>query len=258
MAYENAASRLQEIINISKTTAGYLVDWDGCCALGNTLTPEAAAFLRAHQDRVAIVSNNSTCTQEDFQEILERDEIRLPRDKIRLAGIEALHRATQFDKGDTMVLGDPHMRGVARKLGLGLTQEDANVVVLLRDRRFTYRRLERAVNALAKGAHLIVANPDLTHPAQDGGLKPETGSLLAAIRACVELDATKIDIVGKPSPLMFHEGCRALSLPPEKVTMLGDNPATDIAGARAPGMQAILTSARSPDVFEALMGVDAR
>ena len=53
MAYENAASRLQEIINISKTTAGYLVDWDGCCALGKTclLAQEAKArvvFWRCH------------------------------------------------------------------------------------------------------------------------------------------------------------------------------------------------------------------
>lgn len=256
MAYEFPAQRLEEITSISNSTSGYLVDWDGCCALGNSLVPEAAEFLRANQNRVAIVSNNSTCTPEDFQQILERDNIRLEGDKILLAGIEALHRATQFDNALTMVLGDPHMRGTARKLGLTLTQENADVVVLLRDRRFTYRRLERAVNSLAKGAHLIVANPDFTHPAPDGGLKPETGSLLAAIRSCVDIEATRIDIVGKPSSHMFEKGCRALNLPAEKVTMLGDNPATDIAGAHALGMQAILTSARSPEVFEALLGVE--
>ena len=252
MAYEYPAERLEEITDIGSSASGFLVDWDGCCALGNTLIPEAAAFLRAHQERVAIVSNNSTCTPEDFQVTLKRDGIELPCNRILLAGIEALHRATDWNGVNTMVLGDPHMRGIARNLGLSLTQEDADTVVLLRDRRFTYRRLERAVNSLAAGAHLIVANPDLTHPAPDGGLKPETGSLLAAMRACVDLDETRMDIVGKPSPHLFQLGCKALGMAPEEVVMLGDNPMTDIAGAQALGMQAILTSARSPHVFDAL------
>jgi 4-nitrophenyl phosphatase len=61
-----------------------------------------------------------------------------------------------------------------------------------------------------------------------------------------------MDIVGKPSPHLFQLGCKALGMAPEEVVMLGDNPMTDIAGAQALGMQAILTSARSPHVFDAL------
>ncbi|WP_290483969.1 HAD hydrolase-like protein, partial [Hyphomonas sp. UBA2515] len=82
---------------------------------------------------------------------------------------------------------------------------------------------------------------------------PETGALLAAIRACVKLDETKIDVVGKPSPHLFQMGCQALDLSPDQVVMLGDNPATDLAGANALGIKAVLTSAKSPDVFEILL-----
>ena len=39
----------------------------------------------------------------------------------------------------------------------------------------------------------------------------------------------------------------------DQLVMLGDNPATDLAGAKALGIKAILTSARSPDVFETLV-----
>jgi len=253
MAYEFPASRSEDIANLARTASGFLVDWDGCCALGNTLVPAAADFLRANQKRTAIVSNNSTCTPEDFLEILACNEIQLDRNQIVLAGMEALKRATDFTGAKVMVLGDPHMRGAAKKMGLDLTQEDADVIVLLRDRRFTYRRLERAVNSLTRGAHLIVANPDSTHPGKDGGLKPETGALLAAIRACVKLDETKWDIVGKPSPHLFRMGCQALDLSPDQLVMLGDNPTTDLAGAKALGIKAILTSAKSPDVFETLV-----
>ena len=253
MPYAFATPRSEEIANMGRSAKGFLVYWDGCCALGNTLVPEAADFLRANQTRTAIVSNNSTCTPDDFLHILACNEIQLERNQVILAGMEALKRATGFAGAKVMVLGDPHMRGTAKKMGIDLTQEAADVVVLLRDVRFTYRRLERAVNSLSNGGHLIVANPDQTHPGKDGGIKPETGALLAAIRACVKLDETKIDVVGKPSPHLFQMGCQALDLSPDQVVMLGDNPATDLAGANALGIKAVLTSAKSPDVFEILL-----
>jgi 4-nitrophenyl phosphatase len=232
---------------------GYLIDWDGCCAIDNQLTESAAAFLRVHQERAAIVSNNSSNTVEDFLEILSRAGISISREQIVLAGVEAIDRAAMDGRADVMVLADPRMRAFARNMGIRLNRDEADIVVLLRDTRFSYSRLERAANALRKGARLIVANPDLTHPSAEGRIKPETGALLAALGSCVNLDAVEMEIVGKPKPDLYLRACQALGLEPESVVMLGDNPATDLAGAEALGMQALLTRANEPGVLEALL-----
>lgn len=231
-----------------EATEGFLLDWDGCCAIDNCLVPEAAEFLREHQAQSAIVSNNSTNTVEDFRSLLAAEGIEMRADQIVLAGVEALGRAAELNASRTLVLGDPHMRAIARSLGVTLVQEDATLVVLLRDTRFSYRRLERAVNALKRGATLIVANPDKTHPGTNGRLMPESGALLAAIQACVNIPPRAIEIIGKPSPRLFQKGCAALGLPAEKVMMIGDNPHTDMRGADALGMRKGLVTP-SPGIF---------
>ncbi|WP_084397946.1 HAD-IIA family hydrolase [Henriciella aquimarina] len=227
---------------------GFLLDWDGCCAIGNRLVPEAADFLREQAPRCAIVSNNSTNTVEEFRDMLKGEGIAMRPDQIVLAGTEALLRAAEIRASRTLILGDPRMRAIARKLGVELAQEEAELVVLLRDTRFSYRRLERAVNAVSNGARLVVANPDTTHPGTDGRLMPETGALLSAIKACVEIPRGVVEVVGKPSPRLFSKGCAALDLPPAQVLMIGDNPQTDIQGAEALGMQTRLVDS-PPGVF---------
>jgi ribonucleotide monophosphatase NagD (HAD superfamily) len=121
-------------------------------------------------------------------------------------------------------------------------------VVLCRDTDFDYARLAAIARALAAGAELWVANPDLTHPGAGGRIVPETGALLAAVRAVAP--AAPPRVFGKPEPALFLTGLAGT--PPAEALMLGDNPATDIAGARALGLPALLLGphpqADCPDV----------
>ncbi|WP_300392756.1 HAD-IA family hydrolase [Henriciella sp.] len=235
-----------------QTASGFLLDWDGCCAINNRLVPEAADFLRQHQHRSAIVSNNSTNTVEDFLDLLSGEGIEMREDQIVLAGMKALQQAAETCPGPTLVLGDPRMRAVARSLGIDIVQKDADLIVLLRDTRFSYRRLERAVNALRNGGRLIVANPDTTHPAGQGLLMPETGALLAAIRACVDIPTDAVEIIGKPSPHLFRKGCEALGTAYEDTVMIGDNPLTDVKGAGALGIRTCLVDSPPGEFFRRL------
>ncbi|MEH6409698.1 MAG: HAD hydrolase-like protein [Hyphomonas sp.] len=248
MAYREPGLLSAENLKTLEEAQGYLVDWDGCCAVENQLVPSAMAFLKANHACCAIVSNNSSNTVDDFAEILGRSGIPMSKDQIILAGVESLTRAAEIDAEGVLVLGDTRMRGLARNLGLPLAKENIDLVVLLRDTRMTYNRLELAANALANGARLIVANPDLTHPGVDGRLKPETGALLAALGACVDLGSVDIEIIGKPGRHLFDKGCAAIGAAYEDVVMFGDNPATDISGADALGMNSLLVSP-SPGVF---------
>ena len=232
---------------------GILLDWDGCTALGGSLRPCALEFIRANRDRLAIVSNNSTHLTEDFQEILGRHGVELRPDRVVLAGVETLHRATAFAPAPTLVLSDARIKAYAKLIGINLVNEEPEIVVLLRDTRFSYARLQRAANAIQNGAKLIVANGDATHPGRNGMLIPETGALLAALTTCFGRDTPPPEIIGKPAPYLFTKACEALGVTPDRAVMIGDNPDTDLAGARALGMGACLVGPNSRLTFGDLM-----
>jgi HAD superfamily hydrolase (TIGR01450 family) len=232
---------------------GFLLDWDGCCAVDNLLVPSAVRFLKINRHRSVIVSNNSSNTPGDFLRILSKAGIEMRAEQIILAGVEALSRAAASGSRQTWVLSDPRMRFLARKLGVCLDAETPDLVVLLRDTRFSYLRLEKIINALGSGADLIVSNPDMTHPGRGETIRPETGALLAAIQACIKLPESRLEIVGKPAPDLFLKGCAVLDHDPASLVMIGDNPATDIAGAEALGMNALLVAPSPEQFFQGLI-----
>jgi ribonucleotide monophosphatase NagD (HAD superfamily) len=118
---------------------------------------------------------------------------------------------------------------------LTLAEEVVDLVVLARDRRFTYARLARAAEAVRRGASLIATNPDRTHPGPEGAIVPETGALLAALIACVGPIAHRI--VGKPEPALFEAGLARLGVAAHEAVMIGDNEETDGLGARRLGLR---------------------
>lgn len=242
-----------ELLDPVAEARGFLIDWDGCCALENRLLPSAVRFLKANAPHTVIVSNNSSNTAEDFQRILAKAGVEMRLDQIILAGVEALARAAQSGSARTLVLSDPRMRFLARRMGVAMTSERPELIVLLRDTRFTYPRLQTVVNAMAGQARLIVSNPDMTHPGRAGHIQPETGALLAAIKACVAIPEERLEIIGKPNPSLFLKGCSVLGLEPSSVVMIGDNPATDIAGAEAVGMHGLLVTPGPEQFFRTLV-----
>lgn len=235
---------------------GILLDWDGCAAAANRPHDEALAFIRKHRANLAIVSNNSTQMPEDISEILMQAGVDFPATRIFLAGIEALSYAAGLPSLRTLVLGTTRMKALARQVGMRLVQEEADVVVLLRDTKFSYAKLERAVQSLAKGARLIVSNPDATHPSEDGLIVPETGALLAAIGTCVDLSRLNVQYIGKPASFLFERACAALKIAPEEAVMVGDNRETDVKGAGRLGMAAVLVSPGSSLSLGELLSAD--
>ncbi len=220
---------------------GILLDWDGCVAFADVPHAGGLKFLARFHDRIAIVSNSSTIRPQDVARILEREGIRFPIERIILAGHQALIRAAQLNK-ETIVFGSLQMKGLARELGIVQVKRDPEVIVLLRDTRFSYARLLLGANAVINGAHLIVSNPDLTHPGEAGAVIPETGALLAALQACLPVHGAKMEIIGKPNAHLFLKACAALGIDATKAIMIGDNPTTDVEGAKQLNMESILVS----------------
>jgi len=222
------------------TAKGILMDWDGCVAVNNRVLSSARRLIARHADRVAIISNNSTHLPGDFAEILANDGLEIPQERIFMAGVEAIRDVAASGLDRVMMLSTPKMRRYALDQGLPLVREEPHTILLMRDARFTYAKLERAVNALRDGARLIVANADRTHPGAGNRLIPETGALLAALLACVDDAKAGMRVIGKPGPILFKRACDHLAIHPSEAVMIGDNPDTDGAGALNYGIRPII------------------
>lgn len=217
---------------------GVLLDWDGCVAIDNRILPSARRFIDRFRDRLVILTNNSSHLPEDIAAWLADDGVSFDQRRILTAGVETVRWAVEQGHARAFLIGSQRIRRYAREQGVTLTSHEADLVLLMRDAGFTYQKLSRAVNALQRGARLVIANADRTHPGADGTLVPETGALAAAVRACVP-DVAPV-FIGKPARLMFERACAVLNIPLEKAVMVGDNPETDAAGAQAVGMPSVL------------------
>ena len=231
---------------------GIFLDWDGCVAIGNRVEPGATRLIARHADRVAILSNNSTHLPEDFAAILHSAGLSIPPERIVLAGVEAVRAAVARRPRRVLMFGSPRIRGFAHHEGLHLVREDPDLILLMRDTRFTFAKLERAANALHRGVPLLVANADRTHPGTDGRIVPETGALLAALAACAP--AAAVTIVGKPGPTLFARACAVLGIARQDAVMIGDNAETDIRGAEDFGMRSLLIGGAGGVTLDALAG----
>ena len=228
-----------------------LVDLDGCFLAGDRLAPGALELAAIAGDKLAVVSNNSTDDPAQMAAALARLGAALPPARVFLAGATAVERLAAARPGArTLVLATAPIRELAAARGLRPADADAEVVLVCRDLDFAYPCFERAVRALHGGAELWVANPDHTHPDADGVPVPETGAFLAMLTASVA--PRRMTVVGKPEPPLFESALAACGAAPTDAVMIGDNPATDGAGAAALGIPFLqigrLPGARAADL----------
>ena len=108
--------------------------------------------------------------------------------------------------------------------------------------------IELAVSAVMRAVHagrapaLVLPNPDLIYPKGDGEYGFTAGAMALLIEAALARRFPgrdlRFDQIGKPAPHLFAEGQRRLG--GVSVVMIGDQLETDIAGARAAGIDAAL------------------
>lgn len=220
-----------------------LLDWDGCLAYGDRMTPDAVRLIGRLAGKVAILSNNSTFLPEDLSRRIAAHGVTLPPDRIFLAGHQTMRLAAErFGPGPAFLMANDRLVAHAATLGLVHDEDRAVAAVLTRDPGFGYRTLAVAANLLRCGLPLLVSNPDTTHPDGAGGVVPETGALFRALQACVPLGPGQVTVVGKPSPQLFRAAMARMGAAPDRTVMIGDNPHTDIAGADALGIASILVN----------------
>ena len=227
-----------------ETIRGFVFDLDGCVWNGNTLSPGAADTLsRLAQSgrRLAFLTNNSRASADDILARLHALGVVGAEHAITPLDIIGTVITQRYGPSRVLVIGAPEMTAAIARAGHEMVDvkeyRRATVVAVGNDFDLTYERLTAACRAAAAGAGVVTPNVDPRLPIEGGDFLPGCGALVAAVAAASGVTPV---VVGKPEPPLFRIALERLGLPPEATAMIGDSVPSDIRGARAVGMRAVL------------------
>ncbi len=237
---------------------GFLFDAYGVLVDSSGVLPgaaEALAAVRAAGKPLQIVTNDASRLPATAAARFRRVGLDLAPDEVCASGM--LIAPFVADRGlagrRALVLGTDDARAYARAAGLVLVEArpgvELDVLVVADDGGFALldgvnAALGGCVRALDGGRELtlVCPNPDLIYPRGGGELGVTAGALAGMLEAAIRRrhpDAPGFAYLGKPMPGLF-ELARARMPGAARLLMIGDQLETDIAGARAAGIDAAL------------------
>jgi HAD superfamily hydrolase (TIGR01450 family) len=214
----------------------FFFDLDGVVYLGDEPLPgarEALARLRRAGKEIRFLTNHPRPTRTQVCRRLNAMGV------VVTSGWATASYLLQNGIGSAYVVGS---RGLASEIGgVGVEVVDGgpcDAVVIGSDEYVSYGHIRQASRCIFAGARFIATNADATFPAPKGPV-PGTGAIVEAVRV---VTGKKPVVIGKPSPPMFDMALKDLNVGRERVVMIGDTPASDIAGAHRAGIAGVLVS----------------
>jgi 4-nitrophenyl phosphatase len=222
-----------------------LFDLDGTLYRGKERIPGADRLIRSLQERGIpcwFVTNNSSRTPDEVSDhLLAMGIPATPRQVVTSSLAAADYAQRLHPSAAAYVIGETGLHQALAEAGIRVLPDGeetaASLVVVGIDRNFTYGKLASAVRHMLNGAAYLLTNPDKLLPS-DGGLQPGAGTLGAALTAATGIEPA---VIGKPSAILMDFALERAGVLPEEVWVIGDNPYTDIAAARAAGCTSVLT-----------------
>ena len=211
------------------------IDLSGTLHVGRQPLPgaiEAVARLRKEGFRVRFVSNTSSKGRRRLLAALQEMGFDIAYEELFTAPL-VVHRYLQRHKLRPYLLVHPDLM----EEFADLPQQDPNAVVVgCALDHFTYANLNKAFRLLKQGAKLIATGHTACFEGRDG-LQLDAGPFVAALEYAV---GTQALVLGKPSTGFFEAAREEFSCPGNRITMIGDDAASDVGGAMEAGMRGIL------------------
>lgn len=233
----------------SRRVKAVISDLDGVMYRGEIPIPGSPETVRGWIARdlpFVFITNNATLTAAEFASRLTAMGAPTRPDQVITSCTAAGAWVAAERPGGARVfpIGTHALRAALEEGGAALVDgPDADVVALGFDYGLTYAMIRTAVKACLNGATLVVTNPDVLTP-DDDGFEPCVGAFAAAI--CAAVPGLAPVVVGKPAPFMIEEALRRLGAAPEDAVMIGDQIVTDIACAHAAGVRGWLVRSGAP------------
>jgi len=219
--------------------AALVVDMDGVLYRGDTAMTGLAEFASVTRGwpRV-LLTNNSTVSADSCARKLRRFGVSIPEQQIlTVSAAMTGYLAAELTPGaGVYVIGERPLHEAVRAAGLTEDGPDHAAVVVGLDRNLSYAQLAKATGLLRDGRPLIVTSLDPVLLTADGAV-PGAGAIVAALSACSDAEPV---CVGKPEPRFFQAALQRLGIPADRVLVVGDSLAADVAGGRAAGARTAL------------------
>jgi len=217
--------------------------------------PPLIAELTRRGTPYAIVTNDASRSPATYVRRFAAMGLAIPEERIVTSGglLPGFFRERGLAGARTIVLGTEDSYAYVRAGG-GIPSElepgvEIDAVAICDDAGTPFLEgIELAFSAIARAVEagrapaLVLPNPDLVYPKGDREFGFTAGAMALLIEAALGRRfpgaALEFARLGKPAPYLFAEGVRRLGT--SKLVMIGDQLETDIAGARAAGVDSAL------------------
>lgn len=219
----------------------FLLDMDGTFYLGDRLIDGSLDFLAALErtGRTArFLTNNSSKSASVYERKLARMGVDARYRDVITSGHAAAHYCLEhFPDKRCYLLGNPMLREELLSMGMTLTEEDADYVLVAFDTTLDYAKMCRVCDYIRAGKPYIATHPDFNCPTETGFI-PDMGAIMAFIEASTGRRADVI--LGKPHRGIVDEALRRTGFALSEMAMVGDRLYTDVATGVNHGMTGIL------------------
>jgi HAD superfamily hydrolase (TIGR01458 family) len=220
----------------------FLIDVDGVLLLSEKAidgAPEAIDFLNQNEIGYLIVTNFTRLSKNVLLERLNNAGFNIPENRIFTPVIAASEYIKSKSKNPKVFLIGPQtLEDELHEYGLEVTrnEEDVEFVVLGFDKSTNYEMLNKAFRLINAGKEFIALHSYRQHPEKDG-MVMSLGCFVKGLEYCTKKEPI---IIGKPNRNFFEMALKIVGTKPESTYMIGDDPESDIKGARDSGLKSIL------------------
>lgn len=221
------------------TLDGFLVDLDGTVYEGDALVPGAAetvALLRERGIPHLFTTNTSRMGRRDVVEHLAGLGVEVEIERVLTAPVAAARWLRGEGMSRVLLLLPESTHGDFTEFELATTGATPDAVVVGDlGPGFTFERMNRAFRALRAGARLVAVHRNRYWITEEGPTL-DAGPYVVGLEYAASVEAA---LVGKPAAAFFELAAGMLDLPVGRLAVVGDDPESDVRGARSAGLTAV-------------------
>ncbi|MGA8264044.1 MAG: HAD hydrolase-like protein [Ignavibacteriaceae bacterium] len=214
-----------------------LIDFDGVIRIGKKTAKDAWEFFKFILDKkipACILSNSTLRNGKDIKKFLSENNIKTDIPVLTCADASLNYVKENYKK--IAVFASVSTREMFNEY---LTDNNPEAVLVgdLSD-KWSYEILNQIFRFVLNGADLIAMQKNKYWSPDDKNLFLDAGAFISAIEYATGKEAK---LIGKPSPIFYHSGLKAIGFPENsEFVMVGDDIETDIDGAQKIGGKGIL------------------
>lgn len=215
-----------------------MFDLEGTLVKGKGFTPLPGALeaLRCCRPNL-VVTNNTTHPPADVLRALEQAGLRLDREQLLTPTIVLPAFLRKQHISSVLVIGTAGAKSLLEHEGFQtVAASPADAVVVGLDTSLRYGTLRAATRALLEGASLVALHENRLFQDVDGAPSPSVGATVAFLQ---HASGARAHLVGKPSKAFFEVALKRLGVAAEACLVVGDDPFSEVEGAKVLGMSAI-------------------